>query len=576
MTERRRKWWGWGYEDGGPDERLASHITMWLRDSLDLESFSPIVPPRLEDLWLPPSRIRLPRPLAEFCTGTTHDRVSHCYGQSFRDVIRAIRGDFQHPPDLVAYPRQEAEIVELLKFCAAEHVALIPFGGGTSVVGGVEPSGSSDYAAVITADMKHFNRILEVDTASRCARIQAGIYGPALEAGLKAYNYTLRHFPQSFEFSTLGGWIATRAGGHYATMYTHIDDAVESIRLLTPNGILETRRVPSSGAGPGPNRLILGSEGAFGFITEAWMRVQMIPAFKASAVIHFHETADGIQALKALSQSGLFPTNCRLISPLEALMTGLGDGRQTILILGFESHDHALDAWINRALAICAEYSGEWDANNVVIQSSAGRRESSPADQWRHSFLQAPYLRDYLVLSGLIVETIETAVTWDRFEPFHQKLVEVVQDAIATHCGRGFVTWRVTYVYPDGPVPYYTVIAQARRDHELEQWADIKAVASNLILENGGTITHHHAVGKDHRPWYEQERGDLFNKVLSGAKHTLDPNWIMNPEVLIPSFPPFTQRNFPKIGKQSSSHWATLFGKVLAMFNHILQKGAKS
>jgi alkyldihydroxyacetonephosphate synthase len=434
----------------------------------------------------------------------------------------------------VAYPRQEAEIVELMKFCAAEHVALIPYGGGTSVVGGVEPPRSSDYAAVITVDMQYFNRILEVDTTSRCARIQAGIYGPALEAGLKPYNYTLRHFPQSFEFSTLGGWIATRASGHYATMYTHIDDFVESIRMLTPHGILETRRVPSSGAGPGPNQLILGSEGAFGFITEAWMRVQMSPAFKASAVIRFHETADGIQALKALSQCGLFPTNCRLISPLEAFMAGLGDGHHTILILGFESHDHALDAWIDRALAICVEYSGEWDANNVVIQSSADRRESGPADQWRRSFLQAPYLRDYLVSLGLIVETFETAITWDRFEPFHQKLVEAVQDAIATHCGRGLVTWRVTYVYPDGPVPYYTVIAQAQRDHELAQWADIKAVASNLILENGGTITHHHAVGKDHRPWYEQERSDLFNKVLSGAKRTLDPNWILNPEVLIP------------------------------------------
>lgn len=407
-------------------------------------------------------------------------------------------------------------------YCEAEQVALIPYGGGSSVVGGVEPPTASRYHGAITLDLKSFDRILEVDPVSRSARVQAGILGPALESGLRPYTLTLRHFPQSFEFSSLGGWIATRAGGHFATGFTHIDDFVESVRMVTPRGVLETRRVPYSGAGPSPERLVLGSEGILGVITEAWVRLQGIPTHRVSASVRFEE-ADGISAVRALGQSGLFPSNCRLISPLEALGMGAGDGNHAVLLLSFESHDHALQAWMERAMEICAGFNGTWrevERDNAV-------------DSWRRSFLQAPYLRDYLVTLGLIVETFETAITWDRFDAFHAAVLTAVDQAIRDVSGKGLVTWRLSYVYSNGVAPYYTVISAGRRGEELEQWAAIKAAASDAILANGGTITHHHAVGRDHRRWYVNERGELYCSLLSAAKASVDPRWIMNPGVLV-------------------------------------------
>ena len=533
MSTQRRNWWGWGYEDEKLDELSVARVKAMLQASLGVKAFDQLRPPRLEEIRLRPPRIQLPPRLAHMCINATLDRVSHSYGKSYRDVLRGIKGQFDNPPDFVSYPRQEAEIMELMAFCAMEQIALIPYGGGSSAVGGVEPTTSSHYRGVITVDLKNFAQVLEVNTESRSARVQAGILGPALEAGLKPYNLTLRHFPQSFEFSSLGGWIATRSGGHFATGYTHIDEFVESIRMLTPKGALETRRVPYSGAGPSPERLVLGSEGILGIITEAWMRLQVIPLFRASATVRFRDSIEGIHAVKAISQSGLFPANCRLISPLEALSTGLGDGNYAVLILGFESHDHSLEAWINRGMEICAEFGGQWDDGDVVIQNGEDRGRPTLADRWRKAFLQAPYLRDHLVSLGLMVETFETAITWDHFEMFHQGVLTTVQNAIDTQCEKGFVTWRMAYVYPDGPAPYYTVIALAQRDQEIEQWAKIKAAASDAILAYGGTITHHHAVGKDHRPWYEQERSPLFGNVLANAKQTLDPNWILNPDVLV-------------------------------------------
>jgi alkyldihydroxyacetonephosphate synthase len=291
--------------------------------------------------------------------------------------------------------------------------------------------------------------------------------------------------------------------------------------------------VPYSGAGPRPEQLVLGSEGILGIITEAWMRLQAAPKFRASATISFRDDSQGVHAIRALSQSGLLPANCRLISPLEVLSTGLADGNDTLLILGFESHDHPLDAWIKRGLEICVQFGGRWDDGQVVIDDIQTGAQAELAGRWRRAFLQAPYLRDQLVCLGLIAETFETAITWDHFEQFHQSVLKAVQDAISVHCQKGFVTWRMAYVYPDGPAPYYTVVALAQPGQEIEQWARIKTAASEAILTHGGTITHHHAVGKDHRPWYEQERSPLFGEVLASAKQALDPNWILNPDVLL-------------------------------------------
>ena len=233
----------------------------------------------------------------------------------------------------------------VLAWAADAGAAVIPFGGGSSVVGGVEPAVGDGFAGTISLDLKGLDRVLEVDRTSRAARIQGGILGPALEAALKPHDLTLRHFPQSFECSTLGGWIATRSGGHFATLYTHIDDFVESLRVVTPAGIMESRRLPGSGAGPSPDRLMIGSEGALGVITEAWMRLQDRPTFRAGAAVAFDDFLAGAHAVRAVGQAGLFPSNLRLVDAAECAANGVNDGSFALLVLAFELADHPVDAW---------------------------------------------------------------------------------------------------------------------------------------------------------------------------------------------------------------------------------------
>src|SRR5205807_2540732 len=401
-------------------------------------------PPHLDELRLPASRLRPPAVLAAVVSDAPHDRAAHTYGKSFRDVVRALRREFSHAPDVVAFPRSEDDVRALLDWAATAGAAVIPYGGGSSVVGGVEADVGKRYPGAVSLDLSRLDRVLEVDRTSRAARIQAGVLGPALEDQLRPHGLTLRHFPQSFEFSSLCGWIATRSGGHYATLYTHIDEFVESLRVVTPAGVVETRRLPGSGAGPSPDRLFIGSEGILGVITEAWMRLQ----------------------------------------------------------------------------------------DRRTRKAEEGARDGA-AGAWRKSFLDAPYLRDALVAMGMISETFETAITWDRFPAFHRGVTEATEEALRLVCGGGQLTCRFTHVYPDGPAPYYTVIAPGRRGAELEQWAAIKQAASDAILRLGGTITHHHAVGRHDRPWYARARPAGFAAALAAAKAALDPAGVLNPGVLI-------------------------------------------
>ncbi|HYN91793.1 MAG TPA: FAD-binding oxidoreductase, partial [Thermoleophilaceae bacterium] len=299
MTGRRRKFWGWGFEDQQPPHEQVEAAAAAAREHL---GFPPGVverPVRLEDLELPAPRLEPPASLAGICRSDSYERAAHAYGKSYRDVVRAFRGRFDNPPDVVAHPGDEADLERVLAWCEEANAAAIPFGGGTSVVGGVEPPRDGDRAGSVTIDLKRMDRVLEVDTVSRAAHIQAGATGPGLEEQLRDHALTLRHFPQSFEYSTLGGWIATRAGGHYATLHTHIDDFVESLRALTPRGPWESRRLPGSGAGPSPDRMLIGSEGILGVITEAWMRVQDAPVFKESAAVLFESFEQGAAAVRA-------------------------------------------------------------------------------------------------------------------------------------------------------------------------------------------------------------------------------------------------------------------------------------
>jgi alkyldihydroxyacetonephosphate synthase len=516
VSERRRKFWGWGFEDQQPPAAEVEQAGRAAREHLGFEPADIEAPPRLEDLELPPPRIEPPASLAGICRSDPYERASHAYGKAYRDLVRAFRGRFDDPPDVVAHPADEGDLERVLEWCADADAAVIPFGGGTSVVGGVEPR--VPQRAAVTVDLKRMNRVLEVDPVSRSARIQAGATGPEVEGQLKQHGLTLRHYPQSFEHSTLGGWIATRAGGHFATLQTHVDDFVESVRAITPRGVWESRRLPGSGAGPSPDRLLIGSEGILGVITEAWVRVQEPPAFKDSAALLFADFEPGADAVRALAQSRLFPSNCRLLDPGEAALTGSAPDGKALLILGFEG-PHAVSGSMAQALELCRAQGGE---------PRERRGESEGA--WREAFLRAPYLRDTLLAAGILVETFETAVTWDRLPELVRGVREETEDALG---GAGRVTCRLTHAYPDGAAPYFTVLAPARRGAEVEQWDEVKAAASEAIVAAGGTITHHHAVGRDHRPWYDRQRPDPFAEALRAAKGAVDPTGILNPGVLL-------------------------------------------
>jgi alkyldihydroxyacetonephosphate synthase len=522
---RRRKHWGWGYEDEQPSPAEVQAAAREIAPALGFGSADTEDPVPLEAVELPAPRLQPPPALAEICSTDAYDRAAHAYGKSYRDLVRGFRGRFDHPPDVVAFPRDEPEVEAVLEWCEGAGAAAIPYGGGTSVVGGLEVQLDGRYEGAVTVDLGRLDRVLEIDRASRAARIQAGASGPVLERQLAEHGVTLRHFPQSFEFSTLGGWIATRAGGHFATLYTHIDDLVESVRAITPRGAWESRRLPGSGAGVSPDRLLLGSEGILGLITEAWVRVQDRPTHRLSAGVRFASFAAGAEAVREISQAGLYPSNCRLIDAAEAALTSGGGGRAALLVLGFESADHPLEAWMDRALELCARHGGEWDS------VSAGR--SGAVGAWRDAFLRAPYLRDTFVAMGVLAETFETAITWDRFESFHATAQGAAEEAVREVCGGGRVTCRFTHVYPDGPAPYFSILAPARRGEELEQWEAIKRSASDAVIEGGGTITHHHAIGRDHRPWYDRQHPAPFAAALRAAKAAVDPQGILNPGVLI-------------------------------------------
>ncbi len=277
---------------------------------------APVTPPRPSDLSLRKPCIYPPSSLAAICVSEDHAREGNTYGRSFRDRIRAFKLDFPNPPDVVARPRNEQEVEAVLEWCSSSGYAAIPFGGGSSTVAGFEPP--EGYDGIVTIDMEGLGQVLEIDDVSRSARIQGGVYGPALEDQLRPHGFTLRHYPQSFEFSTLGGWIATRSGGHYATNQTHIDDMVESVRMVTPSGLWESRRLPGSGAGPSPDRIAIGSEGILGIITEAWMRIQARPVFRASAGVTFPTFTTGAEAARRIVQTKMWPANRRLLDPLEA------------------------------------------------------------------------------------------------------------------------------------------------------------------------------------------------------------------------------------------------------------------
>ncbi len=532
MVDRQPKFFGWGFEGDGLTLDEEKMVLDNYAGRFGVDGFERIPIPTPDQIDLHNPRVEVPAKLGSVCSTKDHDRLTHTYGKSFPDYVRITDKNFTNAPDIVAHAKSEDDVDAVLDWATGANVAVIPFGGGSTVVGGIEPAVGNKFSGSLSLDLTGLNQILEIDKVSRAARMQGGIRCPDIEAGLRAHGLTMRHFPQSFDLATLGGMIATRSGGHYATVYTHIDDFVESTRMLTPAGAMESRRLPGSGAGPSPDRMAIGSEGSLGIITEAWVRLQDRPNQRRSAAINFDKFEDAVEAVRQLTQSGLFPTNVRLLDRMEAMLNGAGDGSHDVVVLGFESADHAVDAWMERGLAIARELGGKYDEAASKAEDS---NTSGAAGAWRNAFIKMPHFRVALISAAVISDTFETAITWDRFHSFHENVTAATEQAIEEVTGtKGVVSCRFTHASPDGPAPYYTYQALGRHGALLEQWHEIKSRASDAVIDNGGTITHHHAVGRDHMPWYERQRPDVFGLALQGAKDKLDPAGILNPGVIVP------------------------------------------
>ena len=513
--------WGWGDPADEPTRADLVALAPFVTATTGVPAQEPLAPAGLPAL--PPSRhlAALPLSLRPLASDDPVDRARHAVGRSYRDLVRAMAGRIDSPPDLVLRPTDEQGVVDVLSWAQEQGAPVVPFGGGSSVVGGVEPRGLT---GAVSLDLSGLAGLVEVDEVSRAVRLRAGTFGPAAEAALKPYGLTLRFYPQSFERSTVGGWVATRAAGHFSTRLTHVDDLVESVRAVTPVGTWESRRLPGSGAGPSPDRMLLGSEGTLGVITEAWLRAQPRPAHRWSATLAAPDLATGGRAVRSLVQSGLLPATCRLVDAGEAALTGTLSTGEAALVLGFESLSAPVTTDAALALELCR------DAGLRVLES--GDRGSA-GEAWRSTFVRAPYLRESLLLLGVLVETFETAITWDRFDALVTAVTAATTEALHRVCGSGTVTCRLTHVYADGCAPYFTVLAPARRGSEVAQWDEVKAAASDALAAAGGTITHHHAVGRDHRPWYDRQRPDPFALALAGAKAAVDPAGVLNPGVLL-------------------------------------------
>lgn len=579
IREQATRWWGWGYLDKTYDLEGRAAFRPFLLERLapvDVEpgrgpSKGPFLAPKTradEEFWdkqfkrsfpVDFSQIELPAPRVapgllealqdrlgwENLSVGKQSRLTHAMGKSYCDLVRLRRGQVDHPPDLVVYPQNEGQVREVLLLAERERYAVIPFGGGTSVVGGVEPVPSPGLRGAISLDLCRMNQVLAVDDVSRIATVQAGIRGPTLESALAQRGYTLGHFPQSFELSTLGGWIATRSAGQQSTRYGKIEAMVVSLRAITPIGSIETRRVPASASGPSLKELLMGSEGTCGIITQASLVIHPQPVLRDYRGLWFRSFSEGLAAIREMIQGGLRPAMIRLSDPeetqttlaLRRLPTGLKALKERLgrwllglkgyslasgclLILGFEGEEFAVDRELRSALEVCAQHHGH----------PLGQ---GPGQAWYQERFELPYLRDLLLDWGLMVDTLETATTWDNLEALHARVRAAIERAIEKMGLQPLVICHVSHVYPQGASLYYTFLSERLPGQEIEQWRRIKEAATFSILDGGGTLSHHHGVGLDHLPWMEREHGQEGMKVLRALKGALDPPGIMNPGKLL-------------------------------------------
>jgi alkyldihydroxyacetonephosphate synthase len=538
------RWWGWGAPAHAPG--LPAHALDFLRETVGLAE-RPRPPVALGRVYLPAAATS-PATLAALrgIVGAEHvrdghaERVLHAAGKGYPDLVRLRAGEPEGAPDAVLYPASHEQLRALLELCARSSLAVVPFGGGTSVVGGVAPLRGS-HGGVLALDTSRMSEVLELDERSATVKVQAGIRAPELERRLAARGLTLGHFPQSFEYVSLGGCAATRSAGQASSGYGAIEKMVLGLRLAAPAAEIELPAIPASAAGPGLRQLLVGSEGTLGVISELALRVRPAPAERIYEGVFFEDFAAGEQALRALAREHALPEVARLSDEQETRMSlalaGSGGvkgraGRAylqlrgyrggCVTILGFEGHGEELASRRRRALELVRAHGG----------LAVGR---SPGDAWSRGRFSAPYLRDELLTQGVMVETLETAAQWSDLSALHRSVGAAIAVALEQLGTPGLVMCHLSHVYETGASLYFTLIARQREGDELGQWQAVKQAAGEAIMAGDGTITHHHAVGRDHAPWIEREIGSGGVAALTALKSELDPAGIMNPGKLLPA-----------------------------------------
>ena len=536
------RWWGWGQDAQPP--LLGASTMAFLREHVGVAE-RPRPPVALANVRLAPTRLS-DSALAELrkVLGSDHvrvehaERVLHAAGKGYPDLVRVRAGEPEGAPDAVVYPGEHAQLGALLEHCARNSLAVVPFGGGTSVVGGLAPL-HGEHAAVLALDTSRMEQVLELDAASATVSVQAGIRAPALERHLAARGLTLGHYPQSYEYVSLGGCAATRSAGQASSGYGAIEKLVLGLRVAAPTGDIELPPLPASAAGPSLRQLLVGSEGTLGVISELSLRVRPAPQERIYEGFFFEDFAAGWQALRTLAREHALPEVARVSDEAETRMSlalvgsggvkgrvgraylglrGYADG--CLAIFGFEGSTEEAYTRRSRALALVRRCGG----------LSVGR---SPGEAWLHGRFQAPYMRDELLTHGVMVETLETAAQWSRLAQLHRGVARAIEEALRAGGTPGLVMCHVSHVYETGASLYFTLIARQREGEEIAQWQEVKRAAGEAIVAGGGTITHHHAVGRDHVPWMADEVGERGLAALRAVKAELDPAGIMNPGKLI-------------------------------------------
>lgn len=525
------KWNAWG--DPAAAKPLSEGIRGLLTAALGIDA-TPADEPEADQVTLRPSALTDADRGAlaaivgdEFCRTGDHDRLLRAGGKSTLDLLRRKDTGEQDAPDAILLPGSEDEIADVLQYCTEHRIAVVPFGGGTSVVGGLDPI-RGGFNAVVSLDLRRLDRLVTLDKESGEAELEAGVTGPQAEELLGAEGFSLGHFPQSFEFATIGGFAATRSSGQNSAGYSRFDDMVRGLTVVTPAGVLDLGRAPSSAAGPDLRQLIVGSEGTFGVITRVRVRVHPVPETTRYEAWSFPDFATGAAALRAVVQTGTGPTVIRLSDEVETginLATTESIGEQTITggclaITLFEGSAAHTESRHDETRALLAAQGG----------TSLGE---APARAWQHGRFGAPYLRDALLAAGALCETLETATTWSNLPALKQAVTEALTTSLQKSGTTALVMCHISHVYPTGASLYFTVVA-GQRGNPIEQWRAAKTAASEAMVRCGATITHHHAVGADHKPWMTAEVGDLGVQVLRAVKNVLDPGGILNPGKLIP------------------------------------------